>query len=120
MVHHVVDFEYTGKTNCVIRLMEVHYKRPMQWNICLQHANELPLQHLFHHLDGKTTGPSTFLGPFGKMLNDCHKRQIVNFQQIATELPNLDGIELSNDQNYMYNIVQAVPIDREMFSAAIL
>ena len=41
----------TGAVRGVIHLMEVRLGRPMQWLICLLHANELPLRHLIQKLD---------------------------------------------------------------------
>ena len=49
----------TGKYNGVIRKIELHLGRPLQWLICLMHANELPLRKLIEVVDGKTTGPKT-------------------------------------------------------------
>jgi hypothetical protein len=42
----------TGKHAGIIRQLELHVKRPLQWFICMFHFNELPLRHLFAHLDG--------------------------------------------------------------------
>ena len=50
----------TGHKGGTIRLLEVHLKRPLHWFICLLHSNELPLRHLFEHLDGSTTGHAAF------------------------------------------------------------
>ena len=36
----------TGVKNGVIRKIELHLRRPLQWLICLMHANELPLRKL--------------------------------------------------------------------------
>lgn len=108
----------TGKRNGVIRLLECHYKRPMQWLVCLLHANELPLRHLFHYLDGKTTGPTTFQGTIGKQLHNCYKLPIVNFMPIQTNLPNLSGVSLSADQDYLYNIVNSASIGKCSVSLA--
>ncbi len=43
-----------GCRNGVIRNLELKLNRPLQWFICLLHANELPLRHLFIKLDGET------------------------------------------------------------------
>ena len=53
-----------GQNNGVIRLMELEVRKPLQWLVCQLHGNELPLRHLFLHLDGSTTGPRAFSGPF--------------------------------------------------------
>jgi hypothetical protein len=55
----------TGITGGVIRLLELELGRPLQWFICLLHANELPLRHLFLKLDGVTQGPRSMSGPIG-------------------------------------------------------
>ena len=39
----------TERSGGVIRLLEEHYKKPLQWLVCQLHANELPLRHLLHH-----------------------------------------------------------------------
>lgn len=41
----------TGKVGGVIRLLENRLSRPLQWIICLLHANELPLRHFFTYLN---------------------------------------------------------------------
>lgn len=56
----------TENKNGVIRMLELYLKRPLQWLICLFHANELPLRHLLQHLNGHTTGPYGYSGPIGK------------------------------------------------------
>src|SRR6185436_21130190 len=52
-----------GAHNGVIRLLEVEMQKPLQWLVCQLHANELPLRHLFEHLDGATSSPCAFSGP---------------------------------------------------------
>lgn len=42
--------------------------RPLQWIIYLLHINELPLRHLYVHIDGSNSGPQMFLGEIGKQL----------------------------------------------------
>lgn len=76
--------------------------------VCLLHANELPLRHLFQTLDGATTGPKGFTGPIGKALPNCEKHPIVTFQRIACDLPAIKSDDLSTDQHYMYDICKAV------------
>ena len=70
------------------------------------HANELSLRHL----DGHTTGPSEYSGPIGKLLKKCEQLPIVAFDNIKSDIPTLtiDVKELSADQNYMFEICQAV------------
>lgn len=56
----------TGHKTGAIRLLEVSWKRPLQWIICMLHMLELPLRALVTHLDGPTTGPNSYSGPFGE------------------------------------------------------
>ncbi|GBP06283.1 Protein asteroid homolog 1 [Eumeta japonica] len=62
-------------------------QRPLQWIICMLHLNELPLRHLFDYLDGKTSGPSTYNGPIGKLLDKCETRAVVEFESIPVYTP---------------------------------
>lgn len=50
--------------------------------------NELPFCHFFQHIDGDTTIPKAH--GIGKMLNDCEKLQVVSFQSINCEIPEVD------------------------------
>lgn len=42
----------TGWKGGIIQHLEHHFGRLVQWAVCLLHANELPLRHLFTKLDG--------------------------------------------------------------------
>ncbi|GBN62338.1 hypothetical protein AVEN_243262-1 [Araneus ventricosus] len=48
--------------------MELILNRPLQWLVCQLHANELPLRHLFAHVDRTTTGPRSLTGEIRKSL----------------------------------------------------
>ncbi|GBM27866.1 hypothetical protein AVEN_66414-1 [Araneus ventricosus] len=48
--------------------------------------NELPLRHLFAHVDGTTTGPRSFTGEIGKSLAVCEKLPVVSFTPIECTL----------------------------------
>jgi len=98
----------TGKKGGAIRLVEEHLNRPLQWFVCLLHANELPLRHLFEHLDGATSGPKSFSGPVGTMLIRCEKMPIVQFQRIDCDFPGVNISDLSADQQYLNDICLAV------------
>lgn len=101
----------TGYKGGIIRLLELHLKRPLQWFICLLHGNELPLRHLFEHLDGHTTGPHSFSGSLGTQLQECETMPRVQFQKIECDLKVLpDSVlqDLSTDQTYLYDMCRAV------------
>lgn len=104
----------TGRQGGIIRLLEKHFKHPLQWLICLLHSNELPLRHLFRYLDGKTSGPQCYSGYVGKLLEQCDKMPVLDFQQIECDdlgLLQLSGnilCDLSTDQRYLYDMYQAV------------
>lgn len=102
----------TGGEGGAIRKYEIHLKHPLQWIICQLHFNELPLRALFVLMDGPTTGPESFSGVIGKSLDDSLKLPIVQFRSIAVNLPklkyNMKSNELSTDQQYLYEITEAI------------
>lgn len=59
----------TGKNGGIIRRMEMLLDRPLQWNVCQFHLNELPMREHFSKLDGGTSGPRSLEGPIGKAIN---------------------------------------------------
>lgn len=98
----------TGWKKGVIHQIELHVGRPVQWAICLLHFNELPFRHLFHHLDGVTTGPKSFSGPIGKKLVGCEKLPPVQFEPVDCPIPIIDRKVLSKDQMYLLDISVAI------------
>ena len=98
----------TGWKGGVLRNVELKANRPMHWFICLLHANELPLRHLMGKLDGKTSGPKGFSGDIGKSLDGCERKEVVEYETIPSDLPDVNREDLSTDQKYMYDIHQAV------------
>lgn len=99
----------TGNKNGAIRMMELYLKRPVQWLICLFHANELPLRHLLQKLDGPSTGPSGYSGTIGKALETCENLPVVSFNPIQSgNFPVLVPDDLSTDQKYLWDICQTV------------
>lgn len=82
----------------------------MHWFVCLLHANELPLRHLFQKIDGKTTGPQNYGGEIGKALETCESLPIVAFEpiEIGSLLPIIDKKDLSSDQQYLLDICHAI------------
>ncbi|KAF2899374.1 hypothetical protein ILUMI_06800 [Ignelater luminosus] len=98
-----------GKFGRVIRLLERRLNKPLQFTACLLHMNELPLRPLFLELDGTTTGPTTYSGFIGKLLDDCKKCSIVSLEKIECILPDISEIKyLSSDQHYLYDIISTV------------
>ena len=88
-------------------------QRPLQWDICMLHLNELPLRHIFSTLDGSTKSPDKFSGPIGSMLNALVAQwQVVNFKSIPYPsfpfLPNEIIDDLSTDQYYGYRMCWAI------------
>ena len=101
----------TGAHRGVIRLLEKRLGRPLQWFVCLLHANELPLRHLLIKLDGVTSGPHLFSGPIGSLLPTCEELPVVPFASIKFgNCPPVDGADLSTDQRYLFNMCKAVEI----------
>lgn len=101
----------TGSYGGVIRLLEEHLNRPLQWLVCQLHSNELPLRHLFQKLDGHTTGPHSYSGPIGKMLTSCETLPVVHFEPISADMPFpliTNKLALSKDQNYLLHICEAI------------
>lgn len=99
----------TGVKGGVIRNMELILKRPLQWFVCQLHANELPLRHLFTHVDGTTTGPRSFTGEIGKLLSGCEKLPVVSFTPIECTLCEVTNKkDLSTDQLYLMEICEAI------------
>ena len=83
--------------------------------MCLLHANELPLRHVFATLDGSTSGPNTFTGPIGKCLHGpASTWSVGQFEQIAMPTPSFPKLpthvvdDLSTDQHYANRICGAI------------
>lgn len=98
----------TGKYGGIIRLLEKKLQKPLQWIICLLHMNELPLRHLFVHLDGCTSGPKSYVGPLGKALEACENLPVKKFERIEGQMLPEMANDLSTDQQYLHKIVSAV------------
>lgn len=98
----------TGRVGGVIRLLEIEYEKPLQWLVCMLHANELPLRHLLQTLDGSTSGPRAFSGTLGKALSTCEILPVVAFEKIPTDMPCVTSDDLSTDQRYLWEICHAV------------
>ena len=100
----------TGIHKGIIRQFEILLNRPLQWIICLLHANKLPLRHLIEYIDGSSTGPYNFSGSIGKLLNDCEKSAVVKYKKIPVDQCdiNFEYDKLSCDQKYLLDICNAV------------
>lgn len=98
----------TGKSNGVIRKCELCLQRPLQWLICLLHANELPFRKLLEVLDGKTIGPKTSSGQIASMLDfDPQHKPILDFTPVSGRVTNVEDHvmhELSTDQLYLLRV----------------
>lgn len=100
----------TGHNGGAIRQLEELLQKPLQWLVCLFHTNELLLRHLFQHLDGATTGPKCFSGLIGKSLETCMELHITSYEPVSLlqPLPHVDVKDLSTDQQYLWQMCQAV------------
>lgn len=101
----------TGHISGVIRRLELKWKRPLQWNICLLHLTEIPLKALILLLDGTTKSPTELSGPIGKRLPNVLEFHVVKFQRV--EFAYKDKIQdiahtLSSDQRYLFDICSAI------------
>ncbi|KAF8792591.1 Ammonium transporter Rh type B like protein [Argiope bruennichi] len=85
----------TGYINGVISLMEKEIGRPLKWLIYFFHYNELPLRHLFCHLDDITKGLNEFKGEIGQQPENCVSLPVVIFLTIENNLPLLEDKNLS-------------------------
>jgi hypothetical protein len=70
--------------------------------------NELPLRHLFEHIDGPTSGPKSYAGPIGKQLTGCEELPVVKYEPVDCDLPSITASDLSTDQRYLLEISHAV------------
>lgn len=98
----------TGWKNGIIRQLELHVGRPLQWSVCLLHFNELPFRHIFQHIDGQTAGPKSFSGPIGQQLTGCEKLPVVQYESVDCFIPDVDRKTLSKDQQYLLDISKAI------------
>lgn len=100
----------TGAKGGIIRIIESRLGRSLHWFVCQLHGNELPLRHLFQSLDGRTTGPNSFTGPIGILLQKCETLPLTKYKsiEIDIDLPSLDSKDLSTDQRYLFEIWNAV------------
>lgn len=100
----------TGRLGGILRIIEMELNTPIQWLVCLLHANELPLRVLMKHYVGKSKDPKNYQGPIGSKLPTCEKMGIVTFQKIelAVDLLNIDTAALNTDNKYLINICKVI------------
>ncbi|GBN21594.1 hypothetical protein AVEN_177251-1 [Araneus ventricosus] len=89
--------------------MELILNHPLQWFVCQLHANELPLRHIFAHMDGTTTGSRNLTGEIRKSLTGCEKLPVVSSTAIEYTLCEVTKKkDLSSDQLYLMEICEAI------------
>ena len=86
----------TGAKGRAIRMIKPKLNKPVYCFICLLHANELPLCHLFQTLNEKTTGPKGYSvnSNIGKMLDEFKKLDVFNFKQVLFDPLDISQIYL--------------------------
>ena len=98
----------TGGKGSVIKGLEDHLNKPLQWLVCLLHTNNLPLRHLMKELDGGTSGLEDFSGLIGKQLVGGESLDVVDFETVPVPEITIDEKGLSSDQKYLLSIYNAV------------
>ncbi|GBO28663.1 hypothetical protein AVEN_274983-1 [Araneus ventricosus] len=89
--------------------MELILNRPLQWFVCQLHANELPLRHLFAHVDRTKTRPRSLTGKIRKSLVCCEKLSVVSSMPIEYTLCEVaNKKDLSTDQLYLMEICEVI------------
>ncbi|GBO05682.1 hypothetical protein AVEN_105752-1 [Araneus ventricosus] len=87
--------------------MELILNRSLQWFVCQLHANELPLCHLFAHVDRTTTGPRSLTDEIRKSLAGCEKLSVISSTPIEYTLCEVTNKkDLSTDQLYLMEICE--------------
>ncbi|GBL85739.1 hypothetical protein AVEN_193185-1 [Araneus ventricosus] len=89
--------------------MELILNCPLQWFVCHLYANELPLRHVFAHMDGTTTGSRSLTGEIRKSLVGCEKLSVVSSTPIENTLCEVTNKkDLSTDQLYIMEICEVI------------
>ena len=98
----------TGKHNGAFACLEKKLGGKLTWVLCMLHLNELPLRHIFVHLDGPTSSNNTFMGVIGKLLpqvEDLDWSGKFDQVQLGPGIPDLSedvASDLSSDQRMLY------------------
>ena len=91
--------------------MEQKIEIPLQWFVFQLHANVLLLRHFLQYrpIDGcKTTGPNSTLGSLTNSQMVYEKLSVAVFEELESEMPDVDYAELSTDQKYLHDLGNAV------------
>ena len=116
----------TGCNEGAIALIEKQLGRRLVWSICMLHTNELPLRHLIATLDGPTGSGNTLTGPAGRLLPITQSLPYnPNFTPLScgeplVQLPPQVFDDLSWDQKYAYQMIQALEAGSVPFALQIM
>lgn len=98
-----------GLNKGVIHRFEVYLQRELHWLVCLLHTHECILGNIIGFIDGKTTGPGSYVGEVMRAAKDCHLRAVTQFVPIKFDAEmNVDSDGLTNDQRYLFEIAKIV------------
>ena len=97
-----------GRKGGVIKRLEDHLNKPLQWLVCLLHTNELALRNLMKEFDGGTSGGEDFGGLKGKQLVGSELLDVVDFEGVQVPEITIDKNDLTSDQKYFLSIFNAV------------
>ena len=116
----------TGPNIGAIRKMEEDFGHELQHMQCLLHTLELPYQAIMIHFDGTTSGPTSFEGPIGKMLQtDVWKLKVFSFKPIQgpdLNIPDDVVKKLSRDLQLLvrlYDIVKTGNVELDVVVSVI-
>ncbi|GBN74918.1 hypothetical protein AVEN_64783-1 [Araneus ventricosus] len=89
--------------------MELILNLSLQWFVRQLHANELPLRHLFAHVDRTTTRPRSLTGEIRKSLAGCEKLSLGSSTPIENTLCEVTKKkDLSTAQPYLMEICEVI------------
>ncbi|GBN41699.1 hypothetical protein AVEN_206430-1 [Araneus ventricosus] len=89
--------------------MDLILNRPLQWFVCQLHANELPLRHVFAHVDGTTTGPRSLTGEIRKSFARSEKIPVVLSTPIEYTICEVTNKkDLTTDQLHLMEIYEVI------------
>ncbi|GBL80783.1 hypothetical protein AVEN_26222-1 [Araneus ventricosus] len=89
--------------------MELILNLPLHWFLCQLHAKELPLRHLFAHVDRTTSGARSLTDEIRKALAGCEKLSVVSSTPIEYTLCEVTNKKnLNTDQLYLMEICEVL------------